>query len=466
MTCTVSSWQKKLDEAESALAGGRVEDARRMLSDTNVRRSPAGQALAGRLVQHYTQRAKQFDLRGDTSAGWRNLHQAQVLAGDSQSVAAIREEFVKRAVHDVERLLEAGNPDAALAKLDRLHGRNVAGGRVAELRQVVLKARRAQRLSRVGKFDQALAELEAARRLRSDLNTLKRSQQQVIACAQSQCQLLGKLENAMAGGEWENALAAAEDLLSMAPEHPQALDARHVVWEELSKNLTDSQRRAETSPWPARLRAPRYRSQKLHSREILKVRGSNPRLLLWVDAVGGYLICLGDQVEIGQAVPGTLVDVPVLGDISRQHATVRRDGENYIIEALGPMQVEGRKTDKAVLCDGDEIQLGPSVRLRFRQPHALSATARLDFVSHHRTQPPADGVLFMAESCVLGPKLQNHIVCPQWSQDVILYRQKDEIRCRAGEEFEIDGQLCEGEGKLQPGSHASGDDFSLSIEEV
>ena len=46
------------------------------------------------------------------------------------------------------------------------------------------------------------------------------------------------------------------------------------------------------------------------------------RFLLWVDGVGGYLVCEGDEVTLGQPVQGSYVDVPVLGDVSRIHNAV------------------------------------------------------------------------------------------------------------------------------------------------
>ena len=65
--------------------------------------------------------------------------------------------------------------------------------------------------------------------------------------------------------------------------------------------------------------------------------------------------------------------------------------------------------------------------LRYRLPHPLSTTARLELASRHRTQPWADGVLLMGNSCVLGPNLRNHVVCRDWSEDVVLYRQADRL---------------------------------------
>jgi hypothetical protein len=72
----------------------------------------------------------------------------------------------------------------------------------------------------------------------------------------------------------------------------------------------------------------------------------------------------------------------------------------------------------------------------------------------------------MAESCVLGPKWQNHVVCRDWGDDVVLYRHEDRIYCRAMESIEIDGQLHDGRGPVRPGSQVLGTDFSMTLEAV
>ncbi len=147
------------------------------------------------------------------------------------------------------------------------------------------------------------------------------------------------------------------------------------------------------------------------------------RLMLWIDAVGGYWVCLGNEVVLGQPEGSGAVDVPILGDLSRRHACIRRDGEEYLIEALHEVRIDDRPVcDVGRLCDGSRIQLGASVRLLFRRPHALSGTARLDFASRHRTHPSADAVLLMADTCVLGPKRHCHVVCRDWKQEAVLYR--------------------------------------------
>ncbi len=128
------------------------------------------------------------------------------------------------------------------------------------------------------------------------------------------------------------------------------------------------------------------------------------RLLLWVDAVGGFFVCLGNEIRLGQAVPDSEVDLPLLADLSRHHATIRRDEEGYMIEPVRDVRLNHQRiTSASWINDGSLLELGPALKLRFSRPHPLSATARLDYVTHHRTQPSSSAVLLMADTLILGP---------------------------------------------------------------
>ncbi len=189
------------------------------------------------------------------------------------------------------------------------------------------------------------------------------------------------------------------------------------------------------------------------------------QLMLWVDAVGGYRVCLGDAVVLGQPNAERRVDVPILGDLSGRHARIRRDGEGYLIEAMHPTRVDGRPVERiAPLVDGSVITLGDSVRLRFRRPHALSATARLDFLSRHRTEPRADAVLLMADACVLGPRPSSHVLCRHWPHELVLYRHDDELYCRSRTAFEVDGVPCSGRARIGRNSRITGEQFAVALE--
>lgn len=194
---------------------------------------------------------------------------------------------------------------------------------------------------------------------------------------------------------------------------------------------------------------------------------SGQRFLMWVDAVGGYLVCCGSQVVLGQAAPENRIDVPIQGDLARRHATLCRDSEGYTLSADAEVQLNGVPVrGTAVLKDGVIMQLGSAVKLRFRMPHPLSASAQLLPLSHHRTRPSTDGILLLADTCVIGPGPSSHIVARSFVSDVLLFRQGDDLRCRAGGNLEIDGAKWRGEGPLSVNSRVCGEHFSLSLENV
>ena len=191
------------------------------------------------------------------------------------------------------------------------------------------------------------------------------------------------------------------------------------------------------------------------------------RFLLWVDAVGGYWVCLGDEVVLGQPAPSAKVDVPILGDLSGCHARIRRDREGYLLEAIRDVKIDGRRVQQAALLnDGAKVRLGEAVWLLFRRPMALSATARLDFLSRHRTHPSSDAVLLMAEACVLGPKPHSHVVCRDWTREAVLYRRGGELYCRAPGKFAVDGVACDGCGRITMRSRVEGEGFSFNLEPI
>ena len=192
---------------------------------------------------------------------------------------------------------------------------------------------------------------------------------------------------------------------------------------------------------------------------------SGSRFQMWVDAVGGFLICLNSRVALGQAIPSANVDVPIVGDLSSRHAELLRQDGCYLLQPRHRVLLDGRLISEPVLLsEGDEIQLGNTVVLRFRQPHPLSSTARLEILSHHRTQPPADAILLMSDTCIIGPAANSHVICRDWSQEIVLFRRGEQFYCRSDASLEIDGRPAEKMGRLKANSRICGTDCCLSLE--
>ena len=456
-------WRFKLREAQVALDQGRLEEAARLVADPALAQFLPVQQLQTQIATQMARRALERAAAGDIPAGWQDLQSAREISGETADWMHLRQAVAEVAVGQVVHYLRAGDFAGATSRITSLERRKIPGLPLTSLLEVTRKLDSARKLSQRGKFAEALEQLAAAEKLRPDLSLVAEAKKQCQERAERARALLEQLHAAMAASDWTRLLALSSELLEIAPEHRVARDARKRAWAEVGERVGDSRRMGDTQHW----------NGTTGQRDASAVRTDesappSPRFMLWIDAVGGYLVCLGDEITVGQAHPNSKVDVPIQADISRRHLKLRRLGEGYVLEPLAPSVTLNDKpvTGPALLTDGDEIGLNDAVRLRFRKPHVLSASARLEIISKHRTHPFADAVLLMAESCVLGPKWQNHVVCRDWGGDVVLYRQDDRIFCRAMESIEIDGQLHDGRGPVRPGSQVLGTDFSMTLEAV
>ncbi len=329
---------------------------------------------------------------------------------------------------------------------------------------------------------------------------------------------------ALSEGKWPQILTAAEAVLSSVPEHPAARQARTRAWQQIAAIGPAAARwpfrtarapevspaveptadpepepRAASTPQPqdgivwlnsASHRGPGSSSpapapaQNLGTAAVPLLRiaperapapprplaraetaGPKGRFLLWVDAVGGYLVCLDDRILLGRAGPDSHADIPLMGDLSRNHATLSRNGEGYVLEAHHASFINGKPVaGQALLRDGDVIRLGSTVELEFRQPSPVSSTARLSIVSRHRLPLAVDGVILMAETCIVGNESQAHIPARQIKSPIVLYRQAGSLWCRATGAFDVDGRTCASRAPLTLQSSVLGDGFSFSIE--
>jgi hypothetical protein len=195
--------------------------------------------------------------------------------------------------------------------------------------------------------------------------------------------------------------------------------------------------------------------------------------VLWIDGVGCFWISLPERVTIGgpgspsskPPHPRDVADVAILSDLKRRHATIVRTGEGYLLEAHGAARVAGREVpEQAMLFNGALIELGRSVQWRFRQPSALSLSTRLDFVSDHRPTQSVDGLVLLADTCLLGPGEENHIVCPDWPGQVLLVRQQEELWCRSRLDLTVNGDRLGNGKRLRSGDVVAGGDLRFRFE--
>lgn len=484
-------WRVNLRQVQTALEQGRLDDAGEALCQGNLREFWPAQRLATQLADALISRGTQRASLGETLAGWHDLETAVRVGATPARVSNLRDALVARTLADADSFLAAGEPEAALSRLADLSHHDAHNQPAREARQVAERLIEARACARRGKFTLAADELGSAIVLRPQLGSLAALRDDYLRKASEHRRLEQALHEQLAARDWNRVLETANEILELAPDEAPARDARRRAWGAVGTDLAESLARpARVYPQAARVAPlavaenrpmnglPERHRDAGAGQEGWRPTGESgnvevpaaptgPRFLLWVDAVGGYLVCQGSEISLGQPVPGSYVDVPILGDLSRLHAKIRRDGEGYLLEPVRQTKLNGQLILKTVpLIDGNVIELGSGVQLVFRRPHPLSATARLDLVSRHRTQPAVDGVILMADSCVLGPTSSAHVRCADWTSDVVLAGRGDELICRTKGSFTIDGAEVEGRGSLKPTAHVAGSDFSLSLEKV
>jgi hypothetical protein len=404
--------------------------------------------LLQQLARAFAERGERHLRQEDPVAAWNDLVRAEEAGAEEPAAVRLRQALNRLGVAEVRALLETGEPGRAVEAAAQLRDRAVHQPELELLEEAARGWEKARELAGRGEFAQAQQALVRVRRLMPrPLAALEKAAGELEEQGRRFTALVGQLHQAAQSKDWQEVLALAEQVLAAAPNHAEARKARTQAWKAVEPVTVVVPR----PPRPA---------------EPLVAGESAGRFLLWIDGVGGYLVCLGNRITLGQALPEAVVDVALFADVSRLHATLSRDSEGYLLEAARPVQVNGKYVERALLHPGDRVTLGRSCQLQFHQPVPVSASARLDLVSGHRLRPGVDGVLLMADTLVLGPGHQAHVPMPDLAQPVILFRGKDGLAVRHQGKLTIDGCACDERGTLGPASTVAGEDFALAVEPV
>jgi hypothetical protein len=475
------AWRLQLREAKRAVADGRLDEAAEMLASESLREFWPAKQLSQQLAAQLAERARLRIESGQSTGGWRDLDRAARLGLGEAEVGGFRHEQTRQRLATAVELLARGEAAAARQALQRMEHRRLGGNERRTWQVIAQHIENSNLRAAKGDLPAAMESLEQARRLLPVDGSggagsyLQDRLKGLRDAAAAQHALDARLHTALAAANWTEVLAAAEALLELAPQHSAARQARQKAWQAVGMEVTlahypsprERARRWPVQNNPEKLAASTRQHARSGQADTVTERKTGKRIVAWIDSVGAYLICTGDEIVLGQPSSEGGVDVPILGDLSRRHAVIRRDREAYVLTPLHRTAVDGQTiTEPMVLRDKSMIKLGDGVELRFRKPHALSATAVLELTTHHRTEPAVDGIVLMSESCILGPQSHSHIRCRGWESDLVLFRRGDELMCRTQSPVEIDGQTCVGQAAVAANCRIESEDFALSLEEI
>jgi hypothetical protein len=398
-----------------------------------------------KLARCYVERGEQQLRHDDAEGAWRDLLSAEALLTGEKSAGKLREALTRLGIAEVRSALATGEPGRADDVAGRLRGRQVRSPELQILEDGARGWISAKELADRAEFARAIDTADRARRLLGPIRPLDDWRDALEQRRQKFSDLQGRLHRAADGGHWGEALELAEQVIATAPEHAEARKVRARAWKAVE---------------PVTIA---HRSTNGHV-GTSTVDGVPARLLLWIDGIGGYLVCLASRVTFGQAAAEALVDVPLVADVSRLHATLTRDAEGYLLEGSKDLQVNSQPVTRALLRQGDRVTLGGSCQFVFRQPVPVSTTARLELVSGHRLPLAVDGVLLMSDTLVLGSGPQAHVVVPDLKSPVVLYRSKEGLGVRGRGSLMVNGERFADRTLLRPRSVVSGEEIAFALE--
>ena len=431
---------------------------------------------------------------------WCDLIAAESLNTGEKAVADLRQALSRMALVQVRAMLEAGRPIDAIDQITRTRERGVRHPDLQQLETAAQDWIQATELADRGEFLRAIAELDrVAPKLPSPRSGLERHRADVENRHASFSEAVARLYDAAEAKRWREAVSIAAEVLAVAPDHREAKAIRGKAWVVAAPETADfvphaddraaslQSRTTASEAAVAATHETRRDSARLSSGlPVARVvhppsSGGMPamplssttamslpkRFLLWVDGVGGYLVCLSSRVTFGQATAEGPVDVPLFAEVSRTHAEVTRDGEGYVIESGRGIRVNGGETKRSVLGAGDRVTLGASCQFLFHKPVSMSSSVRLELTSGHRLPVAVDAVLLMGNELMLGPGPEAHIEIPGLECPVLIYRSKDGLSVRVPDQkFTIDDRHCHDRSLLPLPGVVSCDAFTFAIEPV
>jgi len=456
--------------ARDALKSGRPHEAHRLLDGLIARGDRRALALSAAVVRSYLEQAEKAVRHDQVDAAWNDVRGAEKLAPTDQEVVQLRGKLTQSALARIEAELEAGNALKALQTIGQLKNRPAQSPEIAPLEEAAQDWIGATEAAERGDFATARCALERVRRrLPNGAAGLDRFEQDLVAREKRFRAAWNDLQTAIEAHDWRNALQTADEVLAVAPRHRETQQARNRAWQIVQPATIIYDR-------------PLDRGSMSTGAPVIRGRGDSAidfastvdgpeatlprRFLLWIDGVGAWLVCLSSRISIGQAAPeGGPIDVPLLADVSRIHASLTRDDESYLLETSRDVLVNGQPMTKAVLQSGDRLSIS-SCSILFEQPVPGCLSARLSFDGNRRLPMAVDGVLLLADMLILGPGAKVHVPMEELTQPLHLFRQKERLGIRWPGEFVVEGEKCKDRALLPTQGTVSANEFTIAIEPI
>ncbi|MEQ1904582.1 MAG: hypothetical protein ABL888_10380 [Pirellulaceae bacterium] len=385
-------------------------------------RSPMGAWISSLVGFQLTREAVWHVNHSNFLVAWSQLQQAQLITrryGDDW-VRPHKNEVLEAAVARADAALTAGEIETSLSIVRDLTSQKILDQRVDKIARSAYLIRQSERLARYGKFNDAMAKLALASRQHPALDYLNDRIQQLAQQKLEFNALINELRDAQELADPSRIHQLELRIAELSPEADEILRVGEIEKPEVS---TLQAKQPTTTP------------ESLPS-----------NFMLWIDGVGGFLICCGKSLWLGRYVDRSNIDIPLQSDLLRRHANLFATSDGYSLVGTANTTVAGRSCETPQpLVDGDSIHLNRHVELKFRRPDWRSTSARIDFVTGHRTVPWCDAVLLLNDRLTIGPSTQNHVCVREMTSEITLRIRGGRLEVEGGGEWlTVDNQMgCE-----------------------
>ncbi|WP_437194520.1 hypothetical protein [Planctomicrobium sp. SH527] len=165
---------------------------------------------------------------------------------------------------------------------------------------------------------------------------------------------------------------------------------------------------------------------------------STPGCRLWIDGVGCWLLWFRKSLTFG-SVGANSVDYRVRfpANLRTRHLIWAREEDHDWLTPWGECRVNQQQiSNRTGVNTGDIVHLGNALKLEWCRPSPLCASVRLS-LSPLRSIDSLDGIILFDQICLIGPGKNQHIECPQWESDWILFSQDGKLCGKNSETDEV-----------------------------
>src|SRR5262245_39201107 len=219
-----------LRQAQVALRNGRLEEALRLIELPAVRNHRRAVELHASIARAYVERGEQHLKRDDTIAAWADLLQAEQLGVPPKVGERLRQTLTSLGLAELRAQLQNGDTIRAEVAVMKLRQRGAASAELGVLEEGLRGWIRARELAGRGEFPLAVDLVSQAGRLLGINSRLEAFHAELLQHQQRTPELLARLHDAGRRERWQEVVEVAEQVLTAAPQHPEARALRTRAW--------------------------------------------------------------------------------------------------------------------------------------------------------------------------------------------------------------------------------------------